>query len=112
MSRPQRSIQKASYRRGTTTSRPSASLQIVRQRKAVIEPVREDCRLEGLRLVAGDNILRPRGFSIAALYRHHIDVAVDREIALNGGKIDVVEGAWRLGRLQWHDLDASWILDD
>jgi len=102
------------------------SLEIIRQRESVIEPVREYRRLEGLRLVAGDNILRPLAFRIAALYRHHIDIgrrhlpqresigqlqaAIDREISVNGGEIDVFERPWGLSRLQWYDLDAPGFL--
>ena len=67
-------------------------------------------------------------FRIGALYCHHVDIrcchllqrkgvgqlqaAIDREISLNRGEVDIVERPWRLRRLQWHDLDAPGILDD
>ena len=63
-----------------------------------------------MRLVTGDDVLRPLAVRIAAFHRDDIDVrrrhllqresvrqlepAVDCEIALDGGEVDVVEGAF------------------
>jgi hypothetical protein len=72
------------------------SSEIIRQGKAVIEPVRKNRVLERRRLVGGHHVLRPRAVGIAALDRHDIDVR--RRHLLQRKSVGQLEAArpWRV----------------